>query len=284
MNLLDYRKDVYTGTGNDGIIEKILKSIGIGNGFFVEFGAWDGVKGSNCRKLWEEGWKGIFIEGDQNKYLQLIKNYKPDSLQWPWYDKKYVFKDVTCINNFVGIEKNKFEDIVSGHVPKSGIDFCSIDIDGLDLEVFETFESLRPSVVCIEGGQMLEPNHPRVPKKIASNNIQQSLSVMTEVFNSRGYEILCTYQDTFYVKKEFYDLFDVSNNITELYYDGLEAHHRRIPWIQMKLSQVGISNNIVDKILSKTNYKKYGYNKRKVWAEEESNNIISIIQEEKGNL
>jgi hypothetical protein len=30
--------------------------------------------------------------------------------------------------------------------------------------------------------------------------------------------------------------------------------------------------------------KKYGYNKRKVWAEEESNNIISIIQEEKGNV
>ena len=69
---------------------------------------------------------------------------------------------------------------------KNNIDFCSIDIDGLDLEIFETFKKFMPSVVCIEGGQMLHPYHKRVERNIAKRNIQQSLKVMVASFEKKG--------------------------------------------------------------------------------------------------
>jgi len=40
--LLRYRKDYYSQNGEDGVIEEILKRIGIKQGYFVDVGAWDG--------------------------------------------------------------------------------------------------------------------------------------------------------------------------------------------------------------------------------------------------
>lgn len=61
-SLLKYGKNIHSQAGQDGIIEKIFKTLGVKNGNFVEFGAVDGILLSNCRKLYEEGWSGVFIE------------------------------------------------------------------------------------------------------------------------------------------------------------------------------------------------------------------------------
>jgi len=270
MNLLNYKFDKYTTTGNDGIIEKIFDTIQIQNGFFVEFGAWDGIKGSNCRKLFEEGWSGIFIEAEKDRYLNLSENYKQHD-------------NIICINSVVDRNNNLFDNLVKNHV-NNKIDFCSIDIDGLDLEIFETFKNHMPTVVCIEGGQMLEPNFPRLSESVAKNNIQQSLEVMVESFKNRGYKVLCSYQDTFFIKEQYAHLFQTPNNLMELYLDGLYTHHRRIPWIQFILRQSGINNRIINYILQKTNYNKYGYNQRKLWAKEEKEITLDIISSLKNKL
>ena len=124
-NYLDYRFDKHTNTGNDGIIQKIFETLEIENGSFVEFGAWDGVFASNCRKLFEEGWGGLFIEGNDKRFADLEKNYSDHH-------------NVECAHSMVGLEENKLEDIMLEHLGSEAlIDFCSIDIDGLDLEIFE---------------------------------------------------------------------------------------------------------------------------------------------------
>jgi len=267
INLLDYKKRVYSVPGNDGIIEYIFKKLRINNGIFVEFGAWDGIKNSNCRKLLEEGWNGIFIESNISKYNNLVNNYKK-------------YKHIYCCNNFVGFEGSaKFDNIVDPYLNGKQIDFCSIDIDGLDLEVFETFEKYLPTVVCIEGGQMLEPNHERVPKSISKNNIQQSLYVIDQSFKNKGYRLLCSYQDSFFVKEKYFNLFDVSQKIEDIYLDGLESHHRRLPWILKTIKTCGLRNKIVKEILKRSNYDKYGYDKRKEWSVKEKSLVKEIIKE-----
>ncbi len=254
IDILKYRKDKYTSTGNDGIIEYILKKINIRNGIFVEFGAWDGIKNSNCRKLFEEGWGGILIESDSVKYDNLKKNYEG-------------YENIMCVNEKIrDIGKKSFDSIMKEHLEDGHIDFCSIDIDGLDLEIFETFEKYLPTVICIEGGQMLHPFNKRVKKKVAKKNIQQSLKVINDSFEDKGYKILCSYQDSFFVKKEFYHLFNVTSDLLTLYFNGLRALPRRMPFIQKYTNRVNLNNSIIDNIIENSEYKKYKWIQRKKWA------------------
>lgn len=269
INLLDFRWDKYSSRGNDGIIRYILDKINIHHGKFVEFGAMDGICGSNCRRLFEEGWSGLFIESDQERFQQLRANYKDNN-------------NIVCYNALVGLEGGDLFDKIVNKTIGIEIQFCSIDIDGLDLEVFETFREVLPDLICIEGGQMLHPDHKRVDKSIAQHNIQQSLGVMNKSFEDKGYKLLCTYQDSFFIKKNFFDLFDVSSNLMDLYFDGLKASFHRLPWIYEYVKKVSLKNPIIKDILQKTDYfNKYDWSKRKIWAKEQKDRIIKVIGKER---
>ena len=246
--------------------------MGTTEGISVEFGAWDGLYNSNTKNLIDEGWYSIQIEPDIRKFQELQRTYSGNSR-------------VTCLNKFINTTDSLFDDIVSGSLISSDrhIDFCSIDIDGLDLEVFETFEKNLPNVVCIEGGQMLHPFHPRVGPHIAQNNIQQSLSTMNEVFSRKGYRVICSYQDSFFVKEEFYHLFDVSESLMNLYLDGLETLPK-VPWIQKKLEEVGLSNAVLEAIISKVSLPIFHFVKEKgtkthkmAWVDQNYDTILETL-------
>jgi len=268
INIFDYKKRKYSRIGNDGIIKFILDTIGIKKGIFVEFGAWDGILNSNCRGLFENGWQGIFIEPDKERYKKLKKNYRE-------YEDR-----VSCINSLVGIKRNDlFDNIVDPYLEGKNIDFCSIDIDGLDLEVFETFKKYLPTVICIEGGYAFHPYHKRIKKKIAKRDVGQPLKVIVDVFESRSYKLLCCYQDCFFVKKEFFHFFNVSEDLLTLYFDGLRARPLLLTYAHEHTSKVRKNNSIADYILDRTEYKKYKFKKRKQWAKEKSNSIMELINE-----
>jgi hypothetical protein len=265
INILDYRWNKYTDRGNDGIIDFITKALGIKKGIFVEFGAWDGEKNCNSRLLFEKGWNGLFLECDKIKYKALKRNYKK-------------YKNIICLNKKIGKDAfNLFDNIVDPYLKGKEIDFCSIDIDGLDLEVFETFEKYLPKIVCIEGGQMLHPFCNRIEENKAEKNVQQSLKVMNESFEKKGYKLLCSYQDSFFVKKEYYYLFNISNDILDLYLYGLKCSIHRFPFIQKCLKKVKLKNNIIDFILEKTFYYKYGWDNRQKWCIDNKNEIHLLI-------
>jgi hypothetical protein len=262
----------YDYNQNDHLIREIFRRMGIKEGVCVEFGAWDGLYNSNTKNLIDEGWYSVQIEPHDGKYQELCRTYGN-------HDR------VICLNKFINTSDSLFDDVVSPPIIPHDrhIDFCSVDIDGLDVEVFETFEKNLPSVVCIEGGQMLHPLHPRVPPKIAQNNIQQSLTTMNEVFLRKGYRVVCSYQDSFFVKEEFYHLFDVSENVLNLYLDGLEAFPK-IPWIQKKLEEVGLSNAILDAIAAPLSAPILEFVKRRgtkahkmAWVDQNYDSILSTI-------
>ena len=72
--MLRFRSNVYSQNGEDGIIGEILRRLNIQKGTFIEFGAWDGVHFCNSRHLVEQGWDGIFIESDNDRFKDLVKN------------------------------------------------------------------------------------------------------------------------------------------------------------------------------------------------------------------
>jgi hypothetical protein len=151
-------------------------------------------------------------------------------------------------------------------------------VDGIDLEIFNTIQRNLPTLVCIEGGQMLPPLHPQISLDKARRNVQQSLSVMNGVFSYKGYVLLASYQDSFFIKKEYADRFDVGTDLMRFYLDGLKAIPRRLPFIQKCLKKVGLRNEIVETVLRKSRYKSYGWNRRKDWAKEQKQSIFKAVE------
>ena len=74
--LLNFSKNVYSGNGEDGIIEKALDTPSETNNCYVEFGARDGLFLANSRNLiGKRNYKAVLIEGNESSFNDLIKNF-----------------------------------------------------------------------------------------------------------------------------------------------------------------------------------------------------------------
>lgn len=135
----------------------------------------------------------MFIEGNEARAQKLIKRYSG-------------FHDIICIQGYVypvsGENKKSLDDYCDEH-GVTDIDFLSIDIDGLDLNIFENLRR-RPTVVTLEGGFSWHPQmNARVPDEVAAQNLQQPLAVVIESVQARGYQPICFNQNLYAVEQNF---------------------------------------------------------------------------------
>jgi hypothetical protein len=120
--------------GEDGVIAEILRRIGSGSRFFVEFGAETGEQG-NCAALAEDGWDGLLLEADPGKYA---------ALEARWADRAGVR------TRHARVEPDAINELLrAGGVPAEP-DVLSIDIDGNDWYVWEALTACRPRLVVVE--------------------------------------------------------------------------------------------------------------------------------------
>lgn len=187
-NLLKYKSDVYSQNGEDGIINAIFERIDTTSKICCEFGAWDGIHLSNCRNLILNGWTAVMIEGDEVRYNDLIKTYKNN-------------ESVYCVNKFVDAVNNSLGAIlIENNI--NDLDFLSVDIDGLDYEIFETLD-VRPKVICIEVNAGHNPeNSVRLSKEVAKNNVGQSLEIFLQIAKDKGYDLVCYNGNAFLIRTD----------------------------------------------------------------------------------
>jgi len=205
--LLEHKHDVYSQSGEDGILEKILEVIPAKDTWCVEFGAWDGLFSSNtCNLIKSKGYSAVLIEADKKKYVDLQHNYSQQ-------------KNVIPINSFVGFEKhNNLDVILSETRIPSDFDLLSIDIDGNDYHVWKAFSNYKPKVVVIEFNPTI-PTHVRFVQP-ANTSINQGTSLLSlvELGKEKGYELVSVLPfNAFFVRNEYYPLFRLeSNNLAVL--------------------------------------------------------------------
>jgi hypothetical protein len=122
-----YEKKVFSQNGEDGILEHILKTIGITNRIAVEFGVGDGTE-NNTRYLADHLDFNVF-----------------------WFDLcDLKYKPRTCVyNKKLLTPANIVETFESANIPKE-FDVLSIDIDGNDYHVRDALSSYRPRVCVLE--------------------------------------------------------------------------------------------------------------------------------------
>jgi len=137
IDLNDFRSNTYSQGGEDGILQKLFATLGINNGKFCEFGAWDGRHLSNTYNLYLSGWGGWYIEGDPVRFEDLRRNISREDTKTLL---AFVMPDgVNTLDNLLA------ED---GKPPK--VDLLSIDIDSDDLAIWKSVKTFRPRVVVIE--------------------------------------------------------------------------------------------------------------------------------------
>jgi hypothetical protein len=210
--LLEHKRDVYSQTGEDGIIEKILETIGDNNKWCVEFGAWDGMYLTNTRYLIEsKGYSAVFIEADPSKFIELERNYSH-------------LDNVIPINEFVGFgDKDSLDHILSRTPVPHDFDLLSIDIDGNDYHAWNAMLKYRPKVIVVEFNPTIPTSIEFVQPADPSLNQGTSLLSFVALGKEKGYELVCSLAwNAFFVRKEYYPLFEIESNSPEILRTNLD--------------------------------------------------------------
>jgi len=135
---LPYESCRYSQHGEDGIIQLMTNAICDPNRFVFEIGWGSGVENMS-RNLFEQGWRGIGIDGAREPHPALVL---PDQFS---YRSMYVTPH-TLPTAFEGVPQD--------------LDFFSLDIDSFDFDVahWALNNGYRPKTVCVEINQTFGPD------------------------------------------------------------------------------------------------------------------------------
>jgi hypothetical protein len=206
--LLQYRKNVTSQMGEDGIIEKIFELIPDTNHWCVEFGAGDGVTLSNTYNLIaNKGWASVQIECDSDKYTSLSNTHLANP-------------NVVCIHELVSFEgSTTLDNLLSKTLIPTDFDFLSIDVDGNDYHVWDSLQTFRPKVVVIEFNPTIPQQVEFVQPRDINLNQGSSLLALVNLAKRKGYELIAaTDWNAFFVDHVYFDVFNIADNsIWQLY-------------------------------------------------------------------
>ena len=128
------------------------------------------------------------IEGDKDRYNHLVENYKDNP-------------GVIPVNRFVDTGRNSLSAILEEN-DFADLDFLSIDIDGLDYEIFSTL-AFRPRVICVEVNAGHSPDTlTLLDADVAKNNVGQPFMAFHEAAQKMGYDLVCYNANAFFVLSE----------------------------------------------------------------------------------
>jgi len=200
--LEDYRLNVRSQHGEDGIIEKIMEIIPNKNKWCLEFGAWDGKLLSNTWNLINNhNWNAVLIECEADRLNQLKQYYQSNPR-------------VIAINKFIHFEGNDTLDniLASTNIPID-FDFMSIDIDGNDYHIWESLMNYKPKLVAVEFNPTIPNDILFIQERDFDIFQGSSLAAFVQLAKNKGYELISTtLNNAFFIDKQYYSFMDISDN------------------------------------------------------------------------
>jgi len=185
------RRNVFSQCGEDGVVEYLLDLMNIRDGYFVEFGAWDGRHLSNCANLAEQGWPGCFIEGDSERFPELRKNYATRA-------------DIATVNAFVGTEgDNALASILKARGAPPDPTIVSIDIDGMDYHVWASLTFYQPLLCIVEFNPTIPARVAYVQENDDAVHRGASLRALWRLAQQKGYALVAaTDWNAFFMRED----------------------------------------------------------------------------------
>ena len=199
--LADAEFKVFSQFGDDGIIQYLVSVVDIPNRVFIEFGVED-YKESNTRFLLvNDKWKGLIVDGSQSH----IKSIKSSALYWK--------NDLTAVCHF--ITRDNINKIFTENGFTGEIGILSIDIDGNDYWIWESIDTVSPSIVIVEYNSVFGANHAiTIPYDPEFNRMNAcffglywgaSLKALCRVADKKGYYFVGSNSDgnnAYFVRKD----------------------------------------------------------------------------------
>lgn len=194
MRLLDFRNDVFSQNGEDGVIAELLQRLGLDSSrdrWCVEFGAWNGKHLSNTFHLVKSAaWNAIYIEGDRRKYPDLVRTAREYSRIRP----------IEAMVTGESGSGSTLDDLLSGTELPTDYDLLSIDIDSSDLDVWAHHLQFQPKVVVIEINSSIPPGILQWHTSARQNG--NSFSSTLNVAHEKGYTLVCHTGNLIFVRNE----------------------------------------------------------------------------------
>lgn len=183
------------GSGEEVVLQELLRSLELHEGWVVDIAACDGVTNSNSLALYASGWGGLAVEGDPASFGRLAQVYRGSpgvQLARLWVSPENVVP------------------ILRAHSVPEEFEVLSLDIDGYDHFVLAAMlEEFRPLVICAEINEMIPPPIKFAVRYDPSYQWQgghffgQSLSKLAELGGSYGYGIADVhYNNAFLVRAD----------------------------------------------------------------------------------
>jgi hypothetical protein len=131
---------VFSQFEEDGKLLFIFSLIGMDNKVFVEIGSDDGINSNSANLVFNFGWHGLFIDGNQAAINRGRKFYSRYPHPWT-YSPSFACEMV---------RRENINEIITSAGISGEIGLLSIDIDGNDYWIWDAITVINPRVVLIE--------------------------------------------------------------------------------------------------------------------------------------
>jgi FkbM family methyltransferase len=200
----------------------------IGNGIFVEVGAYDGEYVSNTSCLADLGWKGFYIEPIPEYFTKCISRHKQNkrtkvsNIAIGAYNgrvqinvsgpvstidikTKQAFKNLPWAkglisNNDIDVDQSTLDKYLISNSVEKAFELLVIDVEGYEWEVLKGFEIQRwnPKMVIIELHDQ-NPDYPHLSEKCLK---------IVKYFEANSYRIIYKdFSNTIYINRSVFDSF-----------------------------------------------------------------------------
>ena len=193
---LSLRRDGFSNGNEDRILAKYIADLlpQDHNRTAVDIGAGDGIRWSNTYALFLNGWRGLGIEFDSRKFVNLAQAYK-------YFQKVFACRNRATPDNIVSL--------LSSYEIEKDFSVLSLDIDGNDYWVLRAILSeFRPQLVVTEINEKIPPPIRFVVKynpdfQLRHHFFGYSISMLADLCEEFGYVILeLEYNNAFLAPKE----------------------------------------------------------------------------------
>lgn len=131
----------YSQSGEDGILLYIFALIGTTNRHVIEICAGNGKECNSANLILNHGWKGLLFDGDAENIAIAQEFFASHPNVWLGP------QPVVC---HAWITAENINNLVTDHGMSGEIDLLSLDLDGIDLWVWQALTVVNPRVVILE--------------------------------------------------------------------------------------------------------------------------------------